>query len=176
MHMGKAIISIGIPGSGKSAVLKDFSDKHGYEYISIDDIRREMSAASGNHVDAVDVWQEARKRAKTLIGAGKTVVFEGTFTEKGFRERFITFLRKSGAEKVQGIFFDTPIEVAKERNRERERTTPEEIIDSRSKHLSEHRPELTDGLDSLFTLDEYQQLREAEIKEGGEVKKTFRRR
>jgi len=37
--MKKVIMGIGIPGSGKTTILKEFADKNGYEYICPDDIR-----------------------------------------------------------------------------------------------------------------------------------------
>lgn len=41
--MQKVIIGSGIPGAGKTTILKKFAEKYGYTYISSDTIRTELT-------------------------------------------------------------------------------------------------------------------------------------
>lgn len=49
--------------------------------------------------------------------------------------------------KVEAVFFDTPLEVCKERNRSRERKVPDEAIDAMAARLSPPVPE--EGFDTV---------------------------
>lgn len=122
-----------------------------------------------------EVWNEARKRLKELLQQEHTVVFDATFTKAEARKSFLDFARESGAEKIQGIILDTPPEVAKERNRKRARHVPDAVIERMAGELRGAKPKTEEGFDSVFTLDEYQNLIAAEIKSGeGSLRKQFR--
>ncbi|HHH12508.1 MAG TPA: hypothetical protein ENJ77_01375, partial [Candidatus Moranbacteria bacterium] len=89
---------------------------------------------------------------------GNSVVVDATFANPDDRQRFIAHLRKSGAEKIQGVFFDTPPEIAKERNLSRERVVPEKVINFMQRSLRDSPPNTFGEFDSLFTLDENAEL------------------
>jgi predicted kinase len=55
--MSQAIIGIGIPGSGKTTYLKPLAARMGLPYVSLDDIRQELTG------DAADHGQHARTLA-----------------------------------------------------------------------------------------------------------------
>jgi len=123
-----------------------------------------------------EVWDEARKRLKESLDREETVVFDATFTNPEQRKKFLEFVRESGAEKIQGIFFDTPLEAAKERNLKREHRIEESEIERRDEELRKNMPGIKDGLDSIFTLDEYHNLAAAEMSSGeASIKKEFRK-
>lgn len=166
--MIKVIISIGIPGSGKSTVLKEFSEKYGYDYVCPDEIRKEMFGDAADQSKNIEVWDEARRKMKEILSQGKTVVFDATFTDAERRKEFFDFVKENGAEKIQGIFFDIPLEVAKERNLERERQVPEDIIEKMESDLKTVKPKTEEGLDAIFTLNEYQKLVDVEKRTEGE--------
>jgi len=161
--MKKVIMGIGIPGSGKSTTLKKFADKNGYEYICPDDIRLEMTGDSSNQTKNREVWEEAHRIIKKNLNEGKTSVFDATFADSKQRKSFIDFTRTHGAEKVQGVYLDIDLEIAKERNSIRERKVPERVLEIMSKSLSNLPPEITDGFDLIVTLDEEQKLIDAEM-------------
>ncbi len=164
--MKKVIIGIGIPGSGKTTVLKEFAQKYGYAYICPDDIREEVLGDATDQSKNKEVWAEDHRRMGNFLAQGRTVVFDATFTHANGRKSFLDFARQSGAEKIQGILFDTPLEVAQERNLARERQVPEHAVKRMSDDLSANRPVIEDGLDSIFTLNEYQQLIDVERRGG----------
>ena len=122
-----------------------------------------------------EVWDEARKRTRGSLENGNTLVFDAVFNDADKRKEFLDFVKENGAEKIQGIYIDAPIDVAKKRNSERERKVPEQIIDNIAADLKEAKPKIEEGLDSIFTIDEYQNLIAAEIRSPeGNIRKGFR--
>jgi predicted kinase len=174
--MKKVIISIGIPGAGKTTVIKEFAKQYGYGYISPDDIRIEMLGNIADQSKNKEVAEEVRKRTKGFLDIGESVVVDTVFGNSMGRKDFLDFAKASGAEKVQGVFFDVPVEVAKERNINREdHQVPEPIIEKIAKDFEESKPAIEEGFDGIFTVDEYQHLVEAEIKRGEtSIRKSFR--
>ncbi len=165
--MKKVIISIGVPGSGKTTTLKKFAEKYGYEYLSPDDIRIAMLGEIADQSKDKEITNEVRRKTKEFLKLGNTVVVDTVFSDAKKRKEFLDFARENGAEKIQGIVFDVPIKIAKERNKKRrDHHVPEQIIDRLTSELEETKPEIKEGFDGIFTLDEYQNLIEAEIKSG----------
>ena len=156
-------MGIGIPGSGKTTVLKEFAKRYEYSYICPDDIRTEITGSPSDQSKNREVWEEAYKRVFQNLNDGNTVVFDATFANKDQRKDFINFARENGAEKIQGVFFDVPIGLAKERNLERNRVVPEYAIDRMYRNLKQYSPELEDGFDGIFTLDEMGKMIDAEF-------------
>ena len=167
--MKKLIIGIGIPGSGKTTVLKDFAKKWEYIYICPDDIRAEMTGDPSDQSKNKEVWDEARKRVQDHFQKGDTIVFDATLANQEQRKEFLAFARKNGAEKIEGIFLDIPLELAKERNEGRKRKVPEHVLEKMDESIRNFPPEIEDGLDALFTLDENQKLVETEMLKRGEI-------
>ncbi len=189
--MKKLIIGIGIPGSGKTTILKNFAVKNNYAYICPDDIRQEISGDVYDRSKNKEVWIEAKKRVAEKFSAkggslpagrhgasggnnGNAVVFDATFANPRERKEFLGYARENGAEKIEGIFVDIPVEIAKERNMKRERNVPEPDIDRMNMNIKKFPPEIADGFDALFTLDERGNLSKVEmIREGKIIKKEF---
>lgn len=167
--MKKVIVGVGIPGSGKTTVLKNLAARNGYEYICPDDIRLRMTGNAADQSKNKEVWAEAYSEVDLLLKEGKTIVFDASFTNKNDRRRFIDFARQCGAEKVQAVFADIPLEIAKERNANRERKVPEYAIERMRGEVWDVPPSVEEGFDSVFTIDEFQKLVEADMEWEGEV-------
>lgn len=166
--MPKVVMGIGLPGSGKSTVLKRFAEKYNYQYVCPDDIREQLTGDAANQDVNQQVWDLARERTAIALREGATVVFDATFAKPEYRKQFLKFAREHGAGRIQGIFFDPPYEVAQARNLGRERQVPEYAMRSMEKNLTQFPPELTDGLDALFILDKDLELKRVRMagKEG----------
>jgi len=159
-------MGVGLPGSGKTTALKSFADKNSYVYICPDDIRTELTGNAGDQSKNREVWVEVHKRAADALEKGEDVVFDATFARDSERKNFITFAREHGATKIQGVVADVDFEIASERNKMRDRVVPEHAMERMRSMLSETPPEIRDGFDSLFIIDEFQRLKQVEI--GGE--------
>lgn len=168
--MIKLILGIGIPGSGKTTVLKAFAEKYNYEYICTDDVRSGLNIASNDPLAATDnpvtisIWNAIRERTKEALKQGKTVVVDATFTKLELRKQFINLAHENGAQKVQGVFLDTPNEIAWERTKHRDREVPEHVFKKRVKSITNDPPKVIDGFDAIFTIKEYENLFKAETK------------
>ena len=147
--MKKVIVGIGVPGSGKSTILRELAEKNGYLYICPDDIRAEFTGNAGDQSKNREVWEEAYKRTADSLKEGNTVVFDATFTNPDQRKDFLSFSKKSGAEKIQGILVSIPLTLAQERNTQRERKVPSEVIESKHRSYRNFHPPLPRGL-TLF--------------------------
>ncbi len=173
--MKKVIVGIGIPGSGKTTFLKEFSANNGYSYICPDDIREELTGNVSDQSKNAEVWQEAYKRTERELSQGNSVVFDATFANLGQRKDFLSFARLKGAEKIQGVCIEVGLEIAKERNQLRERKVPEAVLERMHRSLTEFPPEISDGFDSIFTLDGEQRLIELTLeRDKGVIRKEFK--
>ncbi len=151
--MKKVIFSIGIPGSGKSTVLRQFSEAYHYTYICPDDIRGEINQDQSSQANMKLVWETAYSRMKKALQEGQTVVFDSTMAKQQDRENFIKMAAESGAEKIQGLLFETPSDLAHERNQMRDRVVPDFVLDRMQKSLELDPPNTDKGSYSLFKLD-----------------------
>lgn len=153
--MPKILVGMGLPGSGKSTLLSRFAKDYDYEYLPLDQIRERLGIDnSQSSTDAV--FNEIVSQTLGRYREGKTVVLDGTFLND-MRKKFLDVMRENGVQKIHGILMDTPEDVAWERVLSREKDfedkTTRELFDSRAAHKKTFPPSLTDGFDSLFTLD-----------------------
>ncbi len=167
--MPKVIMGMGIPGSGKTTVLKKFASDYGYSYICPDDIRLELLGDAKDQSKNKEVWDEAYSRLGKYLKEGSTVVFDATFADARARENCIRIAREHGANKIHGIKIDISMESAKDRNSKRERIVPEYVLERMHKNLDSNPPKIDEGFDSIFTIDKYHQLIKAESKIKQEV-------
>lgn len=155
MNKKKVILGIGIPGSGKSTYLKRIVKENDFAYICPDDIREELTGNTSDQSKNKEVWELAYKRLETLLSTDtNTIVFDATQANKEQRIRCIENCKKYGAEVVEGLFFDTPLRISKQRNSSRDRKVPEHVLEKMNSFLEKDPPKIDDGFDSLIILDE----------------------
>ena len=152
--MKTVVMSIGIPGSGKTTVLRKLAEDHALAYICPDDIREELTGAMTDHSRDREAWDLARARLDAALAAGKSVVVDATFTHPRTRAEFVRYVRSLAPERLYVLVFDVPLAVAKERNALRTRVVSDEQLEMRHRLLSETPPSLAEGFDALYTLDE----------------------
>ena len=173
--MQKAIIGIGLPASGKTTVLRSFASRHDYTYVCVDDIRAGLTGKALDMSRNREVWDLVRQKASEAIKKGDSVVIDATFTKQEIRRNFIAWLRQEGVKQIQGLYISTPFEIAKGRNANRSRVVPDEVLERTKRYLATASPDIADGLDALFVLDENYRMIKAEIaKEGKIISKEMR--
>jgi predicted kinase len=150
-------MGIGIPGSGKTTILKPFAESHSYVYISPDDIRAQLLGDETDQSKNVEVWREAYRRVADSLKKGKTVVFDATFAKDFERKDFIQFARRHGADKINGAFAKVSPKIAYKRNRARGRIVPLHAIERMNTMLEKAPPIVEDGFDRVFDLTEIQE-------------------
>lgn len=145
----KVIAGIGIPGSGKTTSLFQYAKKHGHTYICPDDIRQEVSGDARIQANMRLVWDTAYARMREAIQKGKTVVFDATQYKPEDRRDFTQKAKGYGAADIVGVYFDVPLEVAKERNATRDRVVPDHALTRMHRMLTEFPPSEKDGFTSI---------------------------
>jgi len=148
-HMSMLVISVGVPGSGKTTFLKRLARERGYSYVATDDIREELAGDAADQSRNADVWKEAHARVAKALAAGEDVAFDATFANARERRAFIAFAREMGAGRIEALWFDVPLESAKERNRGRERAVPEHVLERMHAFIRKDPPTEAEGLDMV---------------------------
>lgn len=145
-----AYIFIGPPGAGKSTWFKkqNFPVEQTIR-VSMDDIRKEMTGSVEDQSKNAEVAQEANKRYERALRRGiPIVVWDATNTRRKYRKPLIQKAKENGYE-VVGVWFDVPLEVAKERNANRDRVVPEHVIDNMYASLQQNPPSRDEGFDVI---------------------------
>ena len=130
--MLRLVITVGLPGSGKSTYLGTI----GAHPISTDAIRELLADDPTDQSIHARVFATVRYLARHRIDLGRPVTYiDATSLTKKERSQWIEFAHENqcGAE---AIFFDTPLEVCLQRNRQRDRRVPEDVIVDMARKLT----------------------------------------
>lgn len=121
--MSKVYMMIGIAGCGKST----YARKHfgNAEIISSDEIRKEFYGSEEIQTNPKKVFAEVHRRIKTAIENDKDVVVDATNLKAKYRKSIIEIA--IGCE-VIAVYLDTELQTAINRNAQRKRKVPEEVI------------------------------------------------
>ncbi|PLS81281.1 hypothetical protein CYG49_02425 [Candidatus Saccharibacteria bacterium] len=150
--MSKAIIGIGIPGCGKTTLLKPLAEHEGLMYVNADDIRMEITGDPRNHTKELVVYRIAHERAVAGIrGAG--VVFDGTYTRRRDRVSTIKLLRENGAKQIVAYWIQAPLETCLVRNSTRSKVVPDAAIKKMHNRLNLNPPTPEEGFDEVVVID-----------------------
>jgi predicted kinase len=150
--MNKVIVGIGLPGSGKSTVLRPMASDIGAVYICPDDIRMEVTGDAADQSKNALVWKLAFERLGRALTDNGLAVFDATNANGVDRRKLVAFCRDR-AETIEGIWFDTPLATSIERNRARSRVVPDEVIGRMYNQLKLDPPQREEGFDLLERRD-----------------------
>jgi predicted kinase len=121
----RIVVLVGLPGSGKSTWLEQQSAAA----ISSDEIRWLISDDRTNQQIHTAVFATVRYLLRRRLQLRRPVTYiDATNLTRKERRAYIKFGELHGA-RVEAMFFDTPVDVCKERNRVRTRVVPDEAID-----------------------------------------------
>lgn len=109
-----ALIGIGVPGSGKTTMLRPYAETVEAVYLSADDERRRLGNESDQSLTP-QAWSAVHDKAAIALGEGKSVVVDGTFAKESDRRGEVARLRDMGARAVIAIYLAVPVDVALER-------------------------------------------------------------
>lgn len=140
--MPKVMLLVGIPGSGKSTYAKLYLDR--YERLSADDIRKELYGDAGNQGNPSQVFSVFFNRLKILLKENKDIVIDNTNCKKEHRDKLLKFIKETNTfYDVEYYFVDTSLKKSLDRNSQRSRKVPEEIVYAMYRSLHEDGDPLT---------------------------------
>lgn len=152
MDFSVLILTIGIPGSGKSTWVKEYQKQHsnGVFVISTDEIRKEITGIE-QCVDPSQntrIHEEARKRAKAIIddrknlskkyGTWPVIIIDSTNVDV---EEWAAY-KQLGAHIMMAKIFDVTPDEALKRMENRERKVPREILEWKWDTLEKNRKDI----------------------------------
>jgi predicted kinase len=106
---------LGFPGSGKTTVSKIIHEQTGAVHLWADHERRKrFGKPTHSHPENLKLYAELNHVADTLLGEGKSVIFDTNFNFYKDREHLRSIAAKHGAKTVV-IWMRTPKELARER-------------------------------------------------------------
>jgi predicted kinase len=146
----KLIITVGLPGSGKSTYLA----RLGANAISSDEIRRLIADDPHDQTINARVFGVIRYLVRQRILAGRPVTYvDATHLTIWERKPYAKLAQRHGCQ-LEALFFDVPVETCIARNQARERVVPEDAI--RKMALSLVPPCIEEGFDEVQTIIEPQ--------------------
>lgn len=128
-----AIVTIGIPGSGKTYWARK---QQGYEVVELDAARQIINGDASKQDNILEVVALRDKWILTAAADGKNLIVSDTNLDKDFRRILVDHLRGLGYT-VELKLFDVDFEVCKQRNSSRERVVPEHAMERMQKSLKE---------------------------------------
>jgi predicted kinase len=120
----KLIITVGLPGSGKSTYLA----RLGVNAISSDEIRRLVADDPHDQSMNARIFATVRYLVRQRIAAGRRVTYvDATHLTRWERKPYVQLAQRYGCQ-LEALFFDVPIDTCIARNQTRDRIVPVEAI------------------------------------------------
>jgi len=127
----KLIITVGLPGSGKSTYLA----RLGVNAISSDEIRRLITDDPRDQSMNTRIFATIRFLVRQRIAAGRPETYvDATHLTRWERRPYIRLAQRHGCE-IEALFFDVPAEVCIQRNQRRDRIVPDQAILDMARNL-----------------------------------------
>lgn len=151
-------ILIGLPGSGKSTWAEQFSQSSPpMQLISTDQIRRLLFGHEATQGPWLKVWQHvvqqmqysvAEMHLHNLSGA----IYDATNVQRRGRRKVIQTARAIGFTRITAVWFDVPIPLCLQRNAQRSRQVPPEVVRAMSLQLAGAPPDWREGFEAVYRL------------------------
>lgn len=148
--MTRLFILIGLPASGKSTLAKDIIIRYpGCKLISTDAIRAQLFGDEAIQGPWLQVWNQVQQQFQEAVGQTSPAIYDATNAQRRRRKEVIDFARETGFSYIIGLWLDKSLELCLERNKQRHRQVPEEVIMKMYRQLSDAPPSCEEGLDKL---------------------------
>lgn len=127
----RIVVLVGLPGSGKSSYLK----RIGVGGLSSDALRKCLADDETDQTIHDRVFETLRYLLRQRLSLGRPVTYiDATNLTAAERSPYLGIGRSYGCE-VEALFFDVPLEICRERNAQRHRVVPDEVLDRMAARL-----------------------------------------
>jgi predicted kinase len=145
----KAILLVGVPGSGKSTVAQTRYPPPHFEIHSTDSIRAELFGDEATQGPWSLIELLLRWRIVQTVRAQRVAVVDATHAQQSHRLAAIGWLRSVGVERVLALHVATPLATCRERNRSRARVVPDQVLTNMHRSLEAAPPSVDEGFDGV---------------------------
>jgi predicted kinase len=119
------VLMVGPAGSGKTAYAVSHYPNH--RWICMDEERVKLCGDMGDMSKNEQVFNNCFKVLRNSLTNGENCVWDATNVTRKSRRALLEMARSHGA-KITIVFFDLPLETILQRNRDRSRHVPEDVI------------------------------------------------
>ena len=125
--MNILIVMCGLPSSGKSTYANYLTESGHFACVSTDQVRKELYGDENIQGNGKEVFATAFKHLRTYGQFKNNCVFDATNITPRARRKVIQECRKY-YDLIICKYIDTPLDVCLQRNSQRERVVPKEVI------------------------------------------------
>jgi predicted kinase len=149
---GTVLITVGIPGSGKSTFINSFLKEYpDFIVIHPDSIRKELTGSEEDQSKNAEVFALAFSRLSDALLKNKRVLFDSCAQTKKRRKAIIDIAKRHNAH-IISMYMKVPLDIAKKRNLGRSRVVPEFVLNRMHKELEE--PSVDEGIHKALVFSE----------------------
>lgn len=147
---GILIVTVGIPGSGKTSWVKDYIEENkdkNIEVISSDEIRKELLNDIKNQSKNKEVFDVMKKRTKESLSNGHITIYEATNISSKRRRALLKEMKKYYSKAICLFKYKNLIDCIVD-NDTRNKRVPDEVIERMYKNIEI--PHKCEGFDEII--------------------------
>lgn len=140
------VLLIGLPGSGKST----YAGRLGTSVLSSDAVRLLLADDERDQTIHARVFGTIRYLLRQRLAIHRPVTYiDATHLIRAERQPYFEIAREHGCG-VEAVYFNVPLEICRERNRQRTRQVPDDVLMAMAEKLEP--PTLAEGFNRIDTV------------------------
>ena len=147
------VLLVGPPGCGKSTIARQLRDDLGYSIVSSDAIRKNLYGSEEDQTDPSRVFGIAHTDARNMLHFGYSVVFDATNCRRWHREAVLDAIKDEDCHRICAMTGLKGLDCL-ERNEERDRQVPGEVVMRMAFDLESDPPSVDEGYDMVCALED----------------------